>query len=136
MSEDLVTLMKKEMLDYLNVFRDYDINESGESVIDFYQDQLDAKVIDALRKTVAYIYLRYPTADSLVDYFQSEQPGKSFDRIQHWNVECLRDMPTPVHALYEALGDNFGYLMAASMRGEGIGMWELFDNFPCLNNLT
>lgn len=121
---------------YLYVFRDLDLEKFEYSIIDCYADQLDRKVLEAIDKTLDYLVETFGSPSGLVDYLQSDQPGKSFDRIKHPNLECLRDCESILECLWDALEDEFPYLLAAGLLGAGAGLWELFHNFPCLNTLV
>ena len=111
---------------------------SGDEIADYYRDSLDRLVNDAIAKVEKYLNANFP-GSSLIDYFNNCGNEKSLELIKDWDFNAMLTNGTydsPLEYLYSALEDNLGYMIACGLLGHGRGLWELFDNFPCLNTLV
>ncbi len=114
---------------------------SGDTVITYYRDLgiLDRNVMSAIEKVDKYLTQRFPDAYEIIDYLNNLESHRSSDLIKDWDFNAMLANGTYTSALeylYSALEDNLGYTIACGLLGYGRGLWELFDNFPCLNTLV
>jgi hypothetical protein len=109
---------------------------SGDEIVDYYRDDLDRLVLAAIAKVEKYLNDNYP-GSSLIDYFNSCGNEKSLELVKDWDFNAMvcGTYDSPLDYLYGMMEDNLPYLIACGLLGHGRGLWELFDNFPCLNTL-
>ena len=114
---------------------------SGDTVINYYQDLgiLDRNVISAIEKVDTYLTQQFPIASDIIDYLSNLESHRSSDLIKDWDFNAMLANGTYTSALeylYSAMENNLAYMIACGLLGHGRGLWELFDNFPCLNTLV
>ncbi len=116
----------------LDLFESADIEDSGESVISEYRTNgsidMRAKIVDKLNLLDQWLASQFKTTVDLYDYWENAGNRLSRDRIKTWDVDPDNYNDTDfIELMLDMLGDEFGYLFAAQMLGDGVGLWELFD---------
>ena len=96
---------------------------------------LDRKIEEAIEKVDTWLEARFPNAIALDLYFSGCGREKSLDLLKNgWGDggggEC------PMHHLQHCMGDNLPLTIACGLVGDGRGLWEIFDEFPCLNTIV
>jgi hypothetical protein len=112
---------------------------SGDDIINYYLDDLDRLVNDAIAKVEQYLDQNFTPGHSLIDYFETCGSEKSLDLIKDWDTNTMLangTYSTALTYLHGMMEDNLGYMIACGLLGHGRGLWELFDNFPQLNTLV
>lgn len=120
----------------LNELQQYQM--SGQDIIDYYQDNLERLVNDAIAKVETFINTHFKTSQDLWQYWNDAGNHLSLELIKQWCEDPTEyDGMTTMEALEDMLDDNLANLIAQGMLGNGRGLWELFDqDFPCLNTLV
>lgn len=96
------------------------------SILEYYERTLETLIDEAITKVKTFIAIQYPDSDALVDCLEKDRYRveiESLDHLRGWDSW---------EALEEALGDTLPYLIAAGMLGHGVGLWEIFEDFPDL----
>lgn len=108
---------------------------SGDETVTYYRDieQLESKVNDAIAKVEAYLNKFDPW--ELYAYLAKPDSSKSTELIKEWDVDYESTISC-LECLHLMMEDNLPYMIACGMLGHGRGLWELFDEFPCLNTLV
>jgi len=130
--------LHNDVYNWLLAFEESDKKDDPDScsILEFYESQLPRLIDETISKVRNWCENSFPNADDLVEYMQYCDGNRSLDRIKHWDVELLRSCTSSFEALQEALGENLPYLIAAGMLGQGVGLWEIFDDFPDLYCLS
>jgi len=128
--------IKDDVLNELEQFEN-----TGDTVVTYYRDLeiLDRLVIDAIVKVDTYLSQRFSNHYDILEYLNNLESHRSSDLIKDWDFNAMLANGTYTSALeylYSAMEDNMGYMIACGLLGHGRGLWELFDNFPCLNTLV
>ena len=118
-----------------------ELEQFGDTVVTYYQDlgMLDSLVMDAVLKVDTYLNQWFPNRYDILDYLNTLESHRSSDLIKDWDFNamvCNGTYTSALDYLYSAMEDNLPYMIACGLLGHGRGLWELFDNFPCLNSLV
>lgn len=125
--------VKDDILRELDQFCD-----SGDDIVNYYRDNLDSLIENAIATVEQYLDQNFTPGYMLIDHFEACGSEKSLDLIKNWDTNAMLSngtYSTALTYLHGMLEDNLGYLIACGLLGHGRGLWELFDNFPCLNTL-
>jgi hypothetical protein len=125
--------------DVLNELEQFE--QSGDTTIAYYRDLgiLDRNVMSAIQKVDTYLTQRFPNRYDILDYMSNLESHRSSDLIKDWDFNAMLangSYDSPLDWLYGMLEDNLPYMIACGLLGYGRGLWELFDNFPCLHTLV
>ncbi len=125
--------------DVLNELEQFET--TGDTVVTYYRDLdiLDRNVMDAITKVDTYLTQQFPNHYDILEYLNNLESHRSSDLIKDWDFNAMLANGTYTSALdylYSAMEDNLPYMIACGLLGHGRGLWELFDNFPCLNTLV
>ena len=119
--------------DVLNELEQFET--TGDTVVTYYRDLeiLNRSAMDAIVKVDKFLS-KYDSWE-LYSYLAKPDTSKSTELIKNWDVDYSATV-SPLECLSLMMEDNLPYMIACGLLGHGRGLWELFDNFPCLHTLV
>lgn len=116
------------------------LKDNDSEIVGYYEDRLEALVIEAIEKVEAYCMEQFKTISGLFEFLNKAlyDGSKSMELVKDWDFPAMQANGSYIEfteTLFSIFEDNLPYLLACGLLGAGRGLWEVFDDFPCLNTI-